>query len=355
MDDIYYEKILNRIIQGRLRVKLGDLVLFIYEPSRDILEESYDIWQEYYDLSYYSGDVYSKDEVLEILLKNDMWSPHDDQNADKMEDQLEELKVQAFQSHFNKKKLFGIKRQIRHVEEQVMKLRMKSTQLDHVTCSGLANFARKSWLISQTTNLADDSLFDFSTHSLSTVMDLYSYHGIDTETFRTIARRNPWRAMWSAGKASGMVFGRSPCDLDTNQLGLCSFSSMYDNVYESPDAPKESVIADHDCLDGWFVVQKRKYEKQKKEMQQNDAVSNSKIANSDEVFLMADNQSDAQEIYNMNDPMARQTINRRQGQIKAADGDLIHLRDLGDVKEDNHMARVEAQKQKMGQMSRGGR
>ena len=85
------------------------IVLFIYEPSRDLLEESYDIWQEYYDLAYFSGEVYSKDEVMEILLENEMWSPHDDQQADQMEDQIEELKVQAFQSYFNVKKLVGIK------------------------------------------------------------------------------------------------------------------------------------------------------------------------------------------------------------------------------------------------------
>lgn len=355
MDDIYYEKILNRIIQGRLRVKLGDLVLFISEPSRDVLEESYDIWQEYYDLSYYSGDVYSKDEILEILLENDMWDPHDDQNADQMEEQIEELKVQAFQAHFNVKKLVGIKRQIRHVEKLMVDLRMKSKQLDHVTCSGLANFARKSWLVSRTTKLADGSLFDFGTHSLSTIMDLYAHHAIEPDTFRRIARTNPWRAMWGSGKASGMVFGKPSCDLDTNQLSLCSFSSMYDNVFESPDAPKESIIEDNDCLDGWFIVQKRKYEQQKKEMEKNQAVSNSKIASSDEVFLMADDQYEAQEIYAMNDPLARQTIKQRQAQIKNADGELIHLRDLKDVKEDNYMARVEAQKQKMGQMSKGGR
>tara|TARA_R110000824_G_scaffold176673_1_gene355793 strand:- start:155 stop:721 length:567 start_codon:yes stop_codon:yes gene_type:complete len=188
-------------------------------------------------------------------------------------------------------------------------------------------------------------------------MDLYAYHAIDPDDFRKIARTNPWRAMWSSGKASGMVFGKPSCDLDTNQLGLCSFSNMYDNVFESPDAPKEAVIEDNDCLDGWFVVQKRKYEKQKKEMEkhESDRALNSKIANSDEVFLMANDQYEAQEIYGMNDPMARQTLKARQAQIKDADGSLIPLRDLKDVREDNYMARVEAQKQKMGQMSKGGR
>ena len=40
MDDIFYEKLLYRILQGRLRLKLGDLVLYVHEPSREKLEES---------------------------------------------------------------------------------------------------------------------------------------------------------------------------------------------------------------------------------------------------------------------------------------------------------------------------
>jgi hypothetical protein len=36
MDDVFYEKVLYRILQGRLRLTLGDLVLFIYEPDREL-------------------------------------------------------------------------------------------------------------------------------------------------------------------------------------------------------------------------------------------------------------------------------------------------------------------------------
>ena len=67
--DIYYEKILNRIIQGRLRIRLGDLVLFIYEPSPEILEESYDIYEDAYEKAYFSGS-YVKQEILELLIDN---------------------------------------------------------------------------------------------------------------------------------------------------------------------------------------------------------------------------------------------------------------------------------------------
>jgi hypothetical protein len=80
MEDIYYEKVLNRIIQGRLRLRLGDLVLFIDEPSKEIIEESFDIYEDTHKKAFFSG-VYVEQEVLEILLMNDMWSPLDDKQA----------------------------------------------------------------------------------------------------------------------------------------------------------------------------------------------------------------------------------------------------------------------------------
>ena len=41
MDDIFYEKTLYRIIKGRLSVKLGDLILYVYEPDTDLIEQSH--------------------------------------------------------------------------------------------------------------------------------------------------------------------------------------------------------------------------------------------------------------------------------------------------------------------------
>ena len=40
---------------------------------------------------------------------------------------------------------------------------------------------------------------------------------------------------------------------------------MYDNVYESHERPNDKIIEDDDCLDGWFIVQRRKHEKDKNE------------------------------------------------------------------------------------------
>ena len=352
MDDIYYERVLNRIIQGRLRLRLGDLVLFIEEPSQEILEASYEIYDQYYDKAYFGG-VFIEEEILELLINNDLWSPLDEKAAKDYEEKIEELKVQAFKNFYSAKKLFGIKRQLRHTEGLLAGAIHKKKQLNHVTCKGIANFARKSWIISKTTKNEDGSLFDFKKVSISRIMDIYGEHVIDAATFRKIARSQPFRSMWTSSKKRGDVFGKPSSCLDANQLAVCQYSSMYDNVYESPDAPKDKAIEDDDCLDGWFIVQRRKYEKDKKQREIDDMLAgNEKIKNSQEIFLMAQDQEQANEIFDLNDPFARSTIKNRQSTIQNASGDLVHIRDLPDMQQDISIARVASTKAAMGNMNR---
>ena len=74
---------LYRIIKGRTRYRSRDgLILYIYEPDADILEESYEIYDEAYDEAYKNG-AYVQEEILSLLIENDYWSPLDDKEADK--------------------------------------------------------------------------------------------------------------------------------------------------------------------------------------------------------------------------------------------------------------------------------
>ena len=297
--------------------------------------------------------MFIQEEILEVLINNDLWSPLDEKAAKDYEEKIEELKVQAFQNFYSAKKLFGIKQQLRHMEKLLVNTVHKKKQLDHVTCKGIANFARKSWIIANTTKNEDGSLFDFNKISISRIMDMYSEYVINASTFRKIARSQPFRSMWTSSKKRGDVFGRPSSCLDQNQLAVCQYSSMYDNVYESPDAPKEKAIEDDDCLDGWCIVQRRKYEKDKKQREVDDMLSgNEKIKNSSEIFLMAEDQEQANEIFDLNDPFARSTIRNRQNTIQDATGDLVHIRDLPDMKQDISMARVASTKAAMGNMNR---
>ncbi len=332
MENSFLQKTLFRIIKGRLRVVLGDLVLYVYEADSSIIEESFEIYDDAYSKAYFD-EVPLKSELVEVLIENDLWTPLDDREADKIEKEIENKKIEAFQSFYDQKKLKSIKRTIRNMELDFMKLKSKKVQLDHTSCEGAAEFSRNMWLISKLTKFKDGTSYDWSKYTISSVMEYYNSSAINSTTYRAIARSEPWRSMWSNGNRHSGVFDKPSKDYTSQQNSLCSFSAMYDNVYESPERPNEKVLEDDDCLDGWFLVQKRKMEKDKKKKEAESLIKNPKIANSQEIFVMANNQEAARSIHDMNDPVAKGTINRRNQQIDNAKGQ-VKFTDLQDVKQD---------------------
>jgi len=331
MDNTYYESILYRIIQGRLRLPFGDPVLYLYEPSNEIVEESFDIYKETYDDAYFKG-VYIKDELKEILFYNDMWSPEDDNKAKEAEDNLENLKVQAYENYYKPSELRGIKVNIKLTESIYRKHKSKIHSLDHISCEGVAAFARNIWIISKT--VKDKSLNSISPDKLplTKILEYYNSKSIDVSDMRYIARNDPFRTMWSSGKKQSSVFGKPSIELTKDQLSLCQFSSMYDNVYESHESPDEDVVKDDDCLDGWFIVQRREYDRSKNKRQMEKLLGNSKIANSDEIFIMSKDVHTAKKVHDMNDNMGKSIINTRNRQIKEAGS--LNFTELMDVRQD---------------------
>jgi hypothetical protein len=112
--------------------------------------------------------------------------------------------------------------------------------------------------------------------------------------FREVARTEPWRSVWNSYKFEGCSFGCSPCDYTDDQKVLANWSSLYDNIYQNPDAPPEDVINDDDLLDGWLILQRR--ERGKGISKEEEVDANSKIRNSDEVFVVAETTEDARKV-----------------------------------------------------------
>lgn len=334
MDNIFYEKALNRIIQGRLRFSRDGLVLFIEEPSNDLIEESYDIYDSTYKEAYFKG-LFLKEELKELLFYNELWSPEDDKNAEKIQERIEELKLEAFRSFYKPKELRGIKANIRAFELEYMRLKFKIHQLDHISCEGVAAFARSVWILSKTIVCENGTLYNYEKFSLNFFLDYYNSNQIDQETYRYIARNEPFRSMWNCFKKGGGLFNKNACELTKDQISLCSYSSMYDNVYESSESPHEDVIKDDDCLDGWFIQQRREYEKSKKQREIESMLKNSKIANSQEIFIMAKDKETADKVNSMNTQHAKNIIQNRNQQIEQAGS--LKFTELIDVKQDMAM------------------
>ena len=96
-----------------------------------------------------------------------------------------------------------------------------------------------------------------------------------------------------------------------DQSLLCSFSILYDNVYESMECPSEEIINDDDCLDGWFIEQRRKHENEKKQQKVNNLLDKAKAKNAGEVFLIASNNEDIDTINSLNTNRSNQVKQER--------------------------------------------
>ena len=343
MDKIYYENILYRIIQGRLRLPFLGPDLYLYEPENDILEESYDVYKKAYDEAYFDG-AYIKEELKEVLFYNDMWSPDDDEAAKKAEEEIENLKVNAYENYYNVPDLKRTKLSIRIQESLFRKYKSKFHSLDHISCEGVASLARSIWIISKTIKNKRGENVDTSAMPLTKIMEYYNSKSIESSEYRYIARNDPFRGMWSAGKKQSNIFNKPSIELTKDQIALCQFSSMYDNVHESAESPNEDVINDDDCLDGWFIVQKREYDKSKNKREVEKMMGNSKVSKHQEVFLMARDQHTAKKIHDMNTVVGKNIIANRSAQID--EGGHVKHTQLSDIKQDISMQRTQVALQK---------
>lgn len=329
LSDNKINSLLYRIIKGRLRFRVGGLYLHIYEPDSDLIERSYDIYEETYDNSYYGG-AYVQEEIINKLIEENIWTPLDDKTMESINKEVEDLKVNCFQNFYKKSELFKLKRQIAHKNKEIEKILTRKHSLDFLSCEYMAETARQNWLIANNCYL-DGAPVSWNSFDFNSVYSFYKENILSSPTIREIARSNYWRPIWSAGKKIEL-FDRPAVDLTRDQITLCSYSFMYDNVYEHPESPAEEVIFDDDCLDGWFIYQRRKHEKEKKSQEVEGLINNPKIKNSKEVFIMAKNKKDADAVTDLNDGLSRSIIEQRKQVIKEKGS--VKDTDFGDVQLD---------------------
>jgi hypothetical protein len=180
----------------------------------------------------------------------------------------------------------------------------------------VASLAQWNWIIERSTYYVEtDKSYDWQSISLSTAMGIYEDSVILNEDFRAIARSNGWRPIWNLGKKTGDLFSNPSSMLTRDQIMLASFSSMYDSVYESPESPPDKVIEDDDCLDGWFIDQRKKNEKYKREQEAENIITNKKIANSSEIFIVAQSPEEIGYVDSLNSVQSRQIKKGRMEQM----------------------------------------
>lgn len=306
-------KLLYRILQGKIIQK--PYVLYI--PTLEILFDS----QNYYNeiLEEYKYESWMKDiDCEKMLIYNGLYKSDDKQLIKKLYEQIDQNKISLYKSFFNITQREALRREIVSLNDKIDKLDSIRQSLDHFTLCGFARILRQQYIITKTAYFLDgERVFtDFSSSNFNLLQKFYSIlveNHISQPQFREIARNEPWTTIWRVSKSN--TLNKSGMELTDEQRYLLLYSQMYDNISEHPEEPHQDIVNDDDALDGWFLVQKQKRDKEKNSKNASNVLGIKDDAQ--EVFLPARNLQEIQQIGQLNDLEGKKIIEERNRKINS--------------------------------------
>ena len=320
---------LYRIISGitHLRFKTAEVFICPLTSEQKYLAEIFG--DDMYDEALRSGCLV-QEEVDELLLNKGLWSSREEMLVEKIPKDIEELKYQYFIQFHNPPAKLIIKAKIKELEEWYSDLLNKKYLYSDTTCEGIRTSAVNDYTILHSTFIGEIH-YDFKEVSPRAVLAKYVRSVLGSDEIRQISRYDRWRSIWASCKLPSELFANA--DITDMQLSLINWSRVYDNIYESMDAPSEDVIKDDLAIDGWFISQSRKRDSERKKKDGEKLTD--KYKNAGEIFVQTSNNEHAQTIHELNTPEAK-------GKMKSRYNDLdqhgaLKEQDFATVKRDIQM------------------
>ena len=318
MDEARKNFLYNQIISGLKFLTVEGSRYKLSPPSREVRLLAEHVYQDVIN-SLRFDDLMTDFQCQQALIRLEIWSPLDEESLKKLEKLLEDQKVRLYKSVFDAGSQKGIVRQIKGTKKAINSSLGRKHFLDPSTLTYHANTVKQKFIVAM--SLRDDEdgpVYDEKSfwNSESTVLEKV-YESLESsiitiEEYRYLARNDPWRSTWSAGKDTSL--GISSADWTDEQRNVVAFSRMYDGAYQSPDCPGDSVFENDDMFDGWLIDQRRTREKDQSQ-QRAERQGNWKDS-AQEVFITAPTQEDAQNIYDLNDLTGRMKIKERAAAIE---------------------------------------
>lgn len=310
---------LSRILSG--------FYLFLYNDKKYKLVYP-DIETKYY------ADLYAQQEcennrfndwitdetIIDTLVSMGLWAYHGDDNLKNLEKQIDDTKVDLYKNFLNPTKAKSLRRTLSNIKASYNRQFSIRHSLDQYTAYGYGQFIKNQYLLIHSLyNEFNERIFpcyesiDYSL--LTKLSDIITNDAIDMSTYRMIARCDQWKNYWSANK--DYIFDKAAVNWTDEQKSLVVLTKMYDSAHEHPECPPDSVFLDDDMFDGWMIHQRRENEKTRNKNRTEKMLEGKKLNKAGEVFIMANSQEEAQNIYDLNDNNSRHIIRERNMVIKS--------------------------------------
>jgi hypothetical protein len=322
----YYQRelLLYRLITGKLKYPHGGLI--IRSPTLSVLYEASEIYAQFYDSAVNAG-IMTEQDSMNLLVSQGEW----DQEKEKLlqEDlpkQIEHWKEEIYRAYYQSERKNTVRKYLEIAKIELNKLISIRHFYDHVSCSGVANYAKLQFIIEKCV-YKGKKRYNWAEYSPYTLMSFQQENLIREEDIRELSHNHPWYIMWQAGKKVGNVFGKPSVKFDYDQQRLVMWSMLYDNINEGTEPPPQDIIDDDDALDGWMSIKRKEKGDNPVHLS-----SNEKINNAQEIYMPASTAEDAKKIDSLNSNYARAIKKQRFAAIKQK-GE-IREQDLPDIKQE---------------------
>ena len=315
------EFFVHTIRSGNVYLKIGDLKLCVKPMTYVQCIEALEVYNDSYDKSLVDG-LMTEEESEEMLKSTGIWTEEEDVKVEGIKKDMEKLKLEIYKNRNKPEMRERIRKYIRLAENALFEtISLKNSYFAN-TCEGTAALDKNVWII-QNTTFMDDELYDFEDLQVEYVITKWRDSFLEENIIRELARNDPWSSLWRMKEKVDikLFFNNETCELTENQKNLVMWSQLYDNIQESMEAPSQKVIEDDDVLDGWFVAQSKKREKEQKECEFESNTSD-KMKQHQELFMMSGSAEETEIIESMNDMNAARIKKQRgrrimdKGQVK---------------------------------------
>jgi hypothetical protein len=303
------------------------------KPSLSLKMRADLVYTSAYENNIYSDFILMED-IDELLIETNIISRDHKKILTKMEKSLDNQKISLYKLYYDTLQRNKIKQKIKNIREDVDKFYQEQHSLDYLTLEHYCDNIKNEFIITHSLYHYDSDrlVFNFDTpiafNLFNSIMAIVSQNVIDVSTYKAVARSDYWRNYWNNNKTN--ILDEPVKEWSEEQKSLINISCMYDKIQEHPESPKDDIVADDDALDGWMLLQRQENEKQKREKGVDNMLSG-KIKDSSEVFLMAGNREQAQDIFALNSEQGLQTIQQKMNMVVSSDGPIRDA-ELPDVK-----------------------
>lgn len=335
MNDEEASSLIDRIILGKYIFTYNNSIYYLVNPNIQIKTQSNLIYKKIYNDHLYD-DAFIDPDRLDFMLKlNGIIPSNYEEKIKQLEKDIENIKVGLFKNYKRKTSRSSYKISLKKEQDNLNKLSGKKSNWDFLLLSNFANKNKIEFLFANSIYDYDSNCLVFDYDNLDVKL-LHSFIDVLQEdplkqinSYKHIAINGIWRNYWICNKDH--IFNGSVVDWTDEQRTLVSISKMFDSIYENPECPDDEIFEDFDALDGWMILQRRKTIAEKKQRGVKEILGKN-VKDGGEVFLMAENTEDAEDILDMNSEEAMYRYKTRIDMLNKSDGQILKDTDFPDVK-----------------------